>query len=89
MDWKSHYPFGFTTPTIVVNIELDEKERLNRISNRGEQTNSLEEHLAADHEYRNCVKAWLRAMSTITINATSMSINELHSYIISNIRQVI
>ena len=88
-EWTEPYLDKFTTPTIVINIELDEPIRVKRLEERGLALDFNEQKLIGDQNYRSCMKAWLRVMSTITIDATSMSIEELHACILSHIRGVI
>ena len=78
-----------TIPTIVINIELDEPIRVKRLEERGFVLDSNEQKLVEDDNYRTCMKAWLWVMSTITIDATSMSIEELNACILLQLQGVI
>jgi thymidylate kinase len=88
-EWTEPYLDKFTTPTIVINIELDEPIRVKRLEERGLVLDSNEQKLVEDNNYRTCMKAWLRVMSTITIDATSMSVEELHECILSHLQGVV
>lgn len=88
-EWTTPYPDEFIIPTLVFNIELDESIRIKRLAERGLDLDFTEQKLIGDQNYRSCMKAWLRVMSTITIDATSMSIEQLHACILSHIRGVI
>ena len=89
LKWHEYYPKNLPLPHIVINIEISENERLLRIIDRGEESDSHENRLAQDFEYRYCFKEWLRAMSSVTINAGGLDVHELHQQILSKIKELV
>ena len=89
-DWESKYgDAGLVVPSLVINIELDEDLRRKRLAGREEPLDEYEKRLVSEEGFRSCMKAWLRVMSTHTIDATTMSIEELHSCIMSHVKGVL
>jgi thymidylate kinase len=87
--WNEYYPDCIVVPGIIINIELAEHTRLERINQRSKSTDAFENRLASNLDFRMCMKNWLRAMSTVTIDATNLSIDELHEVILSVILELV
>ena len=88
-NWESAYGnAGLVVPSLVINIELDEEIRGKRLAARDEPLDDYEKRLVTEESFRSCMKAWLRVMSTHTIDATAMSIEELHTCIMSHVKGV-
>ena len=89
-NWESAYGnAGLVVPSLVINIELDEEIRGRRLAARNEPLDDYEKRLVTEESFRSCMKAWLRVMSTYTIDATAMTVEELHTCIMSHVEGVI
>lgn len=89
-NWESAYGnAGLVVPSLVINIELDEEIRGKRLAERDEPLDDYEKRLVTEESFRSCMKAWLRVMSTYTIDATAMTVEELHTCIMSHVEGVI
>lgn len=89
-NWESAYSnAGLVVPSLVINIELEEEIRGKRLAARDEPLDDYEKRLVSEESFRSCMKAWLRVMSTHTIDATAMSIEELHTSIMSHVEGVL
>ena len=89
-NWESAYGnAGLVVPSLVINIELDEEVRGRRLAARDEPLDDYEKRLVTEESFRSCMKAWLRVMSTYTIDATAMTVEELHTCIMSHVEGVI
>ena len=73
----------------MINIELDEEIRGRRLAARDEPLDYYERRLVTEESFRSCMKAWLRVMSTYTIDATAMTVEELHTCIMSHVEGVL
>jgi UMP-CMP kinase 2, mitochondrial len=89
-NWESVYCHaGLVVPSLVINIELDEEIRGRRLAARDEPLDDFEKRLVSEEGFRSCMKAWLRVMSTHTIDASAMSIQELHTCIMAHVKGVL
>jgi UMP-CMP kinase 2 len=89
-NWESAYSnAGLVVPSLVINIELDEEIRGRRLAARDEPLDDYEKRLVTEESFRSCMKAWLRVMSTYTIDATAMTVEELHTCIMSHVEGVL